>query len=505
MSCGNPVADADALMPRRIRYDKTQDCVRCKVSRGNIVIRHAVYCKNCFFPLVSHKFRRALEPTVNLKPDGPRRTALKPAGNLLVGFSGGLGSTVLLDLIHQTYVSLENVPAQGGTEHPRHERVWPRVSVCYVELCDAFPGLEDRTAEIAEHVSRHDGVEFVPLRIQDAFDHDWWRRVHATPFSCSLAVDMSSDELPVDLRNSPSKSSPLDLLRAHLASLPTPTAVVSTVQTLVRLLLLHTAVETGSSHLVLGTSLTSLAVSLIQGVAQGRGFNVREEMQEEWYPYHNSEELKTLSDSISQPQASRKRSVRVIRPLRDVGMKECAAWAWWKSLHIVGGKGQRWAAAKQQIGSLTKDFIVGLEKDYPSTVSTIVRTSGKLAPRGEVAGKCIMCERPVQEGVQQWKSRISIRSLSPHAVEGSSHPSDRTHTAAAAAESLTPHLCYACHTDFSSRTSRSAPPLYPDLIKNELTPMPAWLESSWAQQDGRNARAMSRDDMRSVIGEFLLE
>ena len=39
------------------------------------------------------------------------------------------------------------------------------------------------------------------------------------------------------------------------------------------------------------------------------------------------------------------------------------------------------------------DFIVGLEKDYPSTVSTVVRTCGKLAPKGEAAGKCVVCER----------------------------------------------------------------------------------------------------------------
>ena len=41
----------------------------------------------------------------------------------------------------------------------------------------------------------------------------------------------------------------------------------------------------------------------------------------------------------------------------------------------------------------TTDFIVGLEQDYPSTVSTIVRTCSKLAPKGEVAGKCILCGR----------------------------------------------------------------------------------------------------------------
>jgi hypothetical protein len=37
-------------------------------------------------------------------------------------------------------------------------------------------------------------------------------------------------------------------------------------------------------------------------------------------------------------------------------------------------------------------FIIGLERDYPSTVSTIAKTAGKLAPKGESGERCILCE-----------------------------------------------------------------------------------------------------------------
>ena len=99
--------------------------------------------RDCFSPLIVHKFRKGLEPSINRMPDRARRTALKPDGNLLVGFSGGLGSTVLLDLVHRCYVSMDEstMPSDGGKQHPRHERVWKRVTVCYVEICDAFPGV----------------------------------------------------------------------------------------------------------------------------------------------------------------------------------------------------------------------------------------------------------------------------------------------------------------------------------------------------------------------------
>jgi cytoplasmic tRNA 2-thiolation protein 2 len=126
-------------------------------------------------------------------------------------------------------------------------------------------------------------------------------------------------------------------LRAYISSLPTQTAVPSAIQTLTRLLLLHTAWATESSHLLLGTSLTSLSVSLISSISQGGGFVVREEAQEEWQPTVH---------------LGSKKTVRVNRPLRDIGMKECAVWAWWHGLHVPGK--ESFLGGKQGIGALTK-------------------------------------------------------------------------------------------------------------------------------------------------------
>jgi cytoplasmic tRNA 2-thiolation protein 2 len=103
------------------------------------------------------------------------------------------------------------------------------------------------------------------------------------------------------------------------------------------LLLLHTAWSTESSHLLLGTSLTSLSVSLISSISQGGGFVVREEAQEEWQPTVH---------------VRSKRTVRVVRPLRDIGMKECAVWAWWRALKVVGKESI--LGGKQGVGALTK-------------------------------------------------------------------------------------------------------------------------------------------------------
>ncbi|KZT02940.1 uncharacterized protein LAESUDRAFT_738470 [Laetiporus sulphureus 93-53] len=432
------------------RYDKTKQCVRCKVTEGNIVIRHPVYCKECFFSLMTHKFRRSLEPHVNSKPDGPRRTALKPAGNLLVGISSGLGSSVLLDLVHQCYIAMDQstMPADGGTQHSRHERVWKKVATCYMEVCDAFPEVEDRTADVEQLVERYSEIEFIPLRLQDAFDHRWWERIQYKVESINAAVDLRDE-------------GPLQALRIYLASLPTATTISSTVKTITRLLLQFTAWETGSSHLVLGTSLTSLAMSLISSISQGAGFNIKEEMQEEW-----------AWDSRARDEAGRKRTVSVIRSLRDVGRKECAMWAWWMGLRIAEQAPWPWLSSRQDIGTVTRDFIGGLERDYPSTVSTIVRTCTKVAPKGESSGICILCARPIHTG----------------------------------APSLTPFLCYACHTTLTSKSSRSTPSLNPSIAKPSAAPLPTWLGPQLSQHDEvfRAAR-MGKERMRDVVQDFLLD
>ena len=89
----------------------------------------------------------------------------------------------------------------------------------------------------------------------------------------------------------------------------------------------------------MGTPLTSLAVSLISGISQGGGYNVREEAQEDWTPPPISKD-------------GNEKAIRLVRPLRDVGVKECGTYAWWRGLNVVGR--EKWPGGRQSIGGLTK-------------------------------------------------------------------------------------------------------------------------------------------------------
>ncbi len=189
--------------------------------------------------------------------------------------------------------------------------------------------MRDRTDEIRQLVQKYERFEFISVRIEDAFDWSWWQRLGLTPPTLQdLQVDASSQNLILSLPPSPN-SDPLLSLKSYLSSLPTATSVASTVRTLKRLLLLHVARAKAASHLVLGTSLTTLSINLISAIAQGEGFTVREEAYEEWAG-----------------------AVKVCRPLQDVGRKECGAYAWWMGLTVTGR--EKLPDGRQDIASLTR-------------------------------------------------------------------------------------------------------------------------------------------------------
>ena len=191
--------------------------------------------------------------------------------------------------------------------------------------------MPDKTAEVVKFVQDlHPAFEFFPMRLSNAFDKQWRETIRSAPLTKSgFATQLDPGALKtycncsdlnvlVDLafRISDNSSTPLESLQTYFRSLPTMTAVHSSIQTLIRVLLLHVAQSTNSSHVRLGTSLTSLVISLISGISQGSGNNIRHEAQEDRTP------PPTLNDEKG-------RAIRLVRPLRDVGGKECGTYAWW--------------------------------------------------------------------------------------------------------------------------------------------------------------------------------
>ncbi|CAG8470792.1 4106_t:CDS:10 [Ambispora leptoticha] len=105
--------------------------------------------------------------------------------------------------------------------------------------------------------------------------------------------------------------------------------------------------------------------------------------------------------------------VIILRPMKDMLSKEIGIYNRFTGLVddiVVTPTLTSMMPAKSSIEKLTEDFIVGLEKDYPSTVSTIARTGAKLKPSNliNLEWSCAVCMMPYKEGIKNWQSRITV-------------------------------------------------------------------------------------------------
>jgi cytoplasmic tRNA 2-thiolation protein 2 len=50
--------------------------------------------------------------------------------------------------------------------------------------------MKDRTQEVYETVTLYSDIEFIPLRIQDAFDGKWWENITRTPYGLDPFVNI---------------------------------------------------------------------------------------------------------------------------------------------------------------------------------------------------------------------------------------------------------------------------------------------------------------------------
>jgi cytoplasmic tRNA 2-thiolation protein 2 len=134
---------------------------------------------------------------------------------------------------------------------------------------------------------------------------------------------------------------------------------------------------------------------------------------------------------------------------------------------------------------------------------------------------------PAQRGIQDWKARISIRSLKaadPDHTTTTNHPSC---TSLSSHLSLTPYLCYACHTTLTSRSSRgitTSSKLSEDVTSRTTTSLPVWVQANLQGANGESEgalgaenalehddsevwkeKSLTRKEMKAEVTEFLLD
>ncbi|CAO1632124.1 unnamed protein product [Sympodiomycopsis kandeliae] len=326
-------------------------------------------------------------------------------GGVALAFSGGASSRALLDIAARNLkppsrsqaAELEAAMNSNSTSSSKSRKSRPvdvtRIDVIYIDDSAVIAGAQDATEQVRQIVEAQGGEEaglnFVPLKLEDVFSAEEDDGI-AESVSCIVG--------PADARRISTQISRSDDRRSLLKSLfaqvyPPSTSRTSTASArsraedlhalLIQRLLLRTARSLGDGSVLLGDNASRGAISLIDGVAKGRGHK---------WPVEGASVM--WQDGLL-----------VLRPLRDALAKEIAFFNKTLSLQDLTSKDvvsseiisntRRIAAAvtptgsnssasttgaleKASIGRLTENFIYSLEKGVPSTVSTVGRTGSKL-------------------------------------------------------------------------------------------------------------------------------
>lgn len=397
-------------------------CCKCKTTKSTIVIRYAEYCDPCFLVALDSKFRTALRNCRPLRVITPE--------NVMLAFSGGPSSRSLIHLF-DVFHSLP--PEVAGNK--LQPKIYNDIHVCHIdESClmeqkeaaqqaissSLTPSPTDHPLSSmaqAEKIAAVYGYEFHGMRIEDIYDPEW------TDTECFEAVALLLTSLPKDqlaisgqapelltqilpLTSSAttklSRQNKINKLKALMSACTSLTAKETILQHFRSSLLTQQARKSGCTMLALGDSATRVAIQIIGLTAIGRGYSL---------PHETSLESKWVKD------------VKVIRPLKDCLTKELDICCRLNNLEVIEyhaanlEHSMRTKAEVKSINRLTEEFITGLDKDFPSTVATVCRTAAKLtAPEAALyRNRCPLCQGPVQSGVQEWKSRITVTTPPPSA------------------------------------------------------------------------------------------
>ncbi|KAG7214364.1 hypothetical protein INR49_023075 [Caranx melampygus] len=310
-------------------------------------------------------------------------------------------------------VKCKEASAAVGLSQNAHKKLRFLPGIIYIDEGGAVgQSVEERQRKVAELqvVFRATGIPFnmVPLEQSDG--------------SSSLTPqDQEQTSLPEV------QESHTQLLQQLISSAKTLTARQDLLSTLRHHLLVHTARTEGYSKVMLGDNCTRVAVKLLTSISLGRGAQLAQDTG--------------FSDS-------RYGDIILVRPMRDYSAKEIAYYNHMfrvPSVFIPGLDTK--TTDKASIQRLTESFVTKLQADFPSTVSTIYRTSEKLqtacknSSTAEQADRCLLCMCALDTAVENasaFQSTLTSEQLSQRKSSAATTETPRPNPAPAEQGSTTP-------------------------------------------------------------------
>uniref|UniRef100_UPI00398E4008 cytoplasmic tRNA 2-thiolation protein 2 isoform X2 n=1 Tax=Pristiophorus japonicus TaxID=55135 RepID=UPI00398E4008 len=393
-----------------------QKCMKCKDGSAVLVIRVGdAFCKSCFREYFVHKFRAMLGKT----------RLIFPGEQVLLALSGGPTSSAMLCQVQEGLCreAPKKLRFSPGIVHIDEGAVCGRsleerqatlsqleaiflasgfpYHIVYLEEVFNLPNsmLQSVSSNPASHGENYkEAVDGFLQKQRETLIHaeqrptvvEQWNATHSeervqTNLAQLSICDLFSKENSGSTvsgtstsGNCPFTMAQTEAIKELFSSIKTLTAKEELLQTLRHHLLLYTARINGYTKIMMGDSCTRLAVKLLTNISLGRGASL------------------AIDTGFSD---NRYGDIMIVRPMREYSSKEIAFYnKLFDVPNIFTPALDTKASDKASIHRLTESFVNKLQTDFPSTVSTVYRTSEKLNTACsdlnygvEQTEKCLLC------------------------------------------------------------------------------------------------------------------
>ncbi|KAK6294668.1 hypothetical protein J4Q44_G00354980 [Coregonus suidteri] len=350
-------------LEHRVTPRVSKKCVKCKENTAVLIIRAGdAFCRGCFKEYFIHKFRAML---------GKNRVIF-PGEKVLLAVSGGPASSSMLSQVQEGL----------SRDAPKKLRFVP--GIIYIDEgvhLEQVLSLPSSVLEAGSSATEKPQTGSSYKAAVDQFIHTRKNQNQHPDLSVENTQSHLSSQSMQEVQNgitSPITPEHSQALQRLFASVRTLTAKEDLLHTLRQHLILHTARTQGYTKVMMGDSCSRLAIKLLSNISLGRGASL------------------ATDTGFSDPRYG---DVVIVRPMRDYSSKEIAYYNRMFDIPSVFIPGlDTKAQDKASIQRLTESFVTKLQTDFPSTVSTIYRTSEKLhtacPPKNtntQPSAKCLLC------------------------------------------------------------------------------------------------------------------
>nr|CAH7720940.1 unnamed protein product [Callosobruchus chinensis] len=346
-SVGDDIFEGDRFMPTK-EVTPSKTCNKCKTAEPELVLRGKdAYCKGCFLEGATHKFKSTLG----------KSKLIRPRDRVLILYEDNENSIALLHMVRNgldlnTPKKLNFIPVIVFIEDQYHLTVKER---------------HDMTEQIKEVITALNFDVFLVSLAQ-----------YATNIGSTDKL-IYSGELPIS-------ESDKDELFKNLQTHTSDTNKTELMSIIKRNLLMEVAKHLDCKYIFTSEISMDITTNLLKNVSLGRGSQI------------------PLESGFCD---DRDNQVRVLRPLYLFDSKEIEYYNKYNNISYVHARNNE-VNPYSSIHTLMKKFVMDLQNNFPSTVTTVLKTGDKIdRMNGEAI--CQLCKAPLCENSAQLTSEESTK------------------------------------------------------------------------------------------------